>query len=64
MEPKTIDWTNLGFDIIDTKAVICYTYVNGSWGDVEVLPSRMMNLDLFASGYTSSSRPALRTILF
>lgn len=47
---NTIDWNSLSFDIIETKSVICYSYSNGKWGNMEVLSSRNMEIDLFAEG--------------
>jgi branched-chain amino acid aminotransferase len=44
-----IDWNNLGFEYMDTKCHVKYTWKNGSWNNGEVVSSPYLNLHIGAT---------------
>jgi branched-chain amino acid aminotransferase len=46
---KMIDWSNLGFDIHQTKSYVKFTYKNNQWSTPEILNTQTLTLSIFAS---------------
>jgi branched-chain amino acid aminotransferase len=44
-----IDWSKLGFEYIDTRCHVRYTWKNGSWNNGEVVQSPYMNIHIGAT---------------
>ena len=44
-----IDWNNLGFEYMDTKCHVKYTYKDGQWNDGELVEDPHLNLHIGAT---------------
>jgi hypothetical protein len=47
---SSLNWDALTFDIVDTNCVVVYSYKDGKWGDMELMKTRNMTMDLFSVG--------------